>query len=31
MEEAPVEQKGLVEEAFREVLVRFGAFGGGAS
>jgi DNA repair exonuclease SbcCD nuclease subunit len=31
MEEAPAEQKGLVEEAFREVLVRFGAFGGGVS
>jgi DNA repair exonuclease SbcCD nuclease subunit len=31
MEEVPAEQKDLVEEAFREVLVRFRAFGGGAS
>jgi DNA repair exonuclease SbcCD nuclease subunit len=31
MEEASEEQKPLVEEAFREVLVRFRAFGGGAS
>lgn len=31
MEEASEERKPLVEEAFREVLVRFRAFGGGAS
>lgn len=31
MEESTDEQKALVEEAFREVLVRFRAFGGGTS